>query len=601
MKIEIEKTWKDKLGSTKFDPQNTKDKFYVLSMFPYPSGNLHMGHVRVYTISDTMARFYRLNGKNVLHPMGFDAFGLPAENAAIQRGIPADAWTFSNIETMKEQLDTLGCSFDWDREFATCHPEYYKWTQKLFLMMFEDGLVYQKEALVNWDPVDCTVLADEQVDSNGCSWRSGAKVEKKLLNQWFVKTTRFAKSLLDGLSDPILEDWKDIIKIQKHWIGDCDGFNFDLLATDSSNRKLPITLWTKNPDHLKFLAFVAVKKSHVLNLENVDSGILSFKVHNPFSDSEVPVIVFEDVEFPAFHDVYLGVPALIESDEEIAQKFGIPFKKEYATDLEVARKEVLEKSRKLNIGGDYMVSSKLKDWLISRQRYWGTPIPIIHCKSCGAVPVPEKDLPVKLPDLHGNVGQPLSQNLDWLKTECPKCGNQEARRESDTMDTFVDSSWYFLRYLDPKNPKEIVDPKLSQTLMPVDLYIGGKEHATLHLYYARFVSHFLNQQKYLSHPEPFKRLLVQGMVMGRSFRLKGSGKYLKEDEVDIIDSKKNKAVEKSSGKPVIVMWEKMSKSKLNGVDPVDVIGELGCDTTRLIMLADVAPTSSRNWSNNSWF
>lgn len=594
MKKEIEDYWREKLGEKRFDSNNTKDKFYVLSMFPYPSGFLHMGHVRVYTISDAIARFYRLNGKNVFHPMGWDAFGLPAENAAIQRQIPADEWTKVNIAHMKKQLSELGCSFDWQAELATCDPSYYKWTQKLFLMLFNEGLAYQREATVNWDPVDKTVLADEQVDVNGCSWRSGAKVEKKLLRQWFIRTTKFSEQLLAGLDDSTLQDWRDIVKLQKHWIGECDGWNFDLKV---GNRL--ITVWSNKPQDLIYAGFIAIKKDHWLNAEKIEEGLLDVMVKNPFG-SDLPVLVTEDVEFPAFNDVYIGVPAKNDADFEFAQKHLIRIESNLPIEeFEEDQKWVLEKAQDLGIGGDCKVSSKLKDWLISRQRFWGTPIPIVHCSSCGAVPVKDENLPVKLPEFDGKIGQPLLQNDEWLKCKCPKCGGN-ARRESDTMDTFVDSSWYFLRYLDAQNSSELTNKKLAQSMMPVDIYIGGKEHAVLHLYYARFINHFLHQKDFVRHPEPFKRLLVQGMVMGKSYRVKGSGKYLKEDEVEIVDVKKGKAVEKSSGKSVAVMYEKMSKSKFNGVDPVEVINTYGCDTTRLFMLGDVAPTSHRNWSDSTF-
>lgn len=593
MKKSIENFWRDKLSFKKFDPKNAKDKFYVLSMFPYPSGNLHMGHVRVYTISDAIARFYRLNGKNVFHPMGWDAFGLPAENAAIQRKLAADDWTKQNIKHMKDQLTQLGCSFDWQAELTTCDPSYYKWTQKLFLMLYEAGLVYQREATVNWDPVDNTVLAHEQVDANGCSWRSGAKVEKKLLKQWFVKTTKFSEQLLKGLDDPILQDWRDIVKLQKHWIGECEGYNFELKVNGTSeNGVKSITVWSKTPEDLIHAGFIAIKKDHLLNENKIGEGRLDVRVKNPFG-ADLQVVVTQDVEFPPFNDVYVGVPAKKTSDFDVAVKYDTRIESMPLEEFEEDQQWVLDKARDLEIGGDFKVSSKLKDWLISRQRYWGTPIPIVHCPACGTVPVKEQDLPVTLPA----VVKPLRENEDWLKCSCPKCGSADARRESDTMDTFVDSSWYFLRYLDAKNQSEIANKAVTREMMPVDVYIGGKEHAELHLYYARFINHFLHQQGFVKHPEPFKRLLVQGMVKGKSYRVKETGQYLKENEVEVIDAKKGKAVEKSTGKAVTVLWEKMSKSKFNGVDPGDVINEHGCDTMRLIMLADVAPTSHRNWSD----
>lgn len=541
---------------------------------------------------DAMARFYRLNGKNVFHPMGWDSFGLPAENAAIQRNIPAEDWTKQNIEHMKKQLTELGCSFDWQAELATCDPSYYKWTQKLFLMLFKENLVYQREATVNWDPVDLTVLADEQVDANGCSWRSGAKVEKKLLKQWFIRTTKLSQQLLHGLDDPILQDWRDIVKLQKHWIGECDGWHFELKAGGRN-----VTIWSKKPQDFIHAGFVAIKKENFLNENNIDEGLLDIVMKNPFG-RDLPIVVTNDVEFPPFNDFYLGVPTKIEADYEVAVKYDVRIETMLPLEeFEEDQQWVLEKAQDLGIGGDYKVSSKLRDWLISRQRFWGTPIPIIHCSSCGPVAVNDKELPVKLPDMKGNIGKPLRDDVDWLKCSCPKCGSADARRESDTMDTFVDSSWYYLRYLDAQNQIDIADKKITQSMMPVDIYIGGKEHAVLHLYYARFMNHFLNQQGYVNHPEPFKRLLVQGMVMGKSYRLKGTGQYLKESEVEVVDAKKGKAIEKSSGKPVIMLWEKMSKSKFNGVDPAEVINEYGCDTIRLISLADVAPTSHRNWSD----
>uniref|UniRef100_A0A8D8CCV3 leucine--tRNA ligase n=1 Tax=Culex pipiens TaxID=7175 RepID=A0A8D8CCV3_CULPI len=588
MKLDMERKWHSNLGDARFDPASEAPKRYVLAMFPYPSGNLHMGHVRVYTISDAMARFYRLNGANVLHPMGWDAFGLPAENAAIQRGIPADRWTKQNIGQMREQLEMLQFSFNWGREFATCDPEYYRWTQKLFLMLFEDGLAYQKEAMVNWDPVDETVLADEQVDDNGCSWRSGAKVEKKVLRQWFIKTTRFAKSLLDGLSDPTLEDWKDIIKLQKHWIGDCDGYTFELKVV-GEERRIPI--WSQDPKHLKEALFVAISPENLLNSSKIGEGKLPLTLENPISGRPLPVIVTENVKFPEGNDFYLGV-ASVEEDRQLAESFQLSTN--VSTPEDSSNEDILQQAKTHNLGA-YPVSSKLRDWLISRQRFWGTPIPIVHCPSCGTVPVPDSQLPIELP--LDSVGIPLAQNAQWLATTCPKCQSPHAKRESDTMDTFVDSSWYFLRFLDPNNKQDLFSPKLAHRLMPVDLYVGGKEHAVLHMYYARFMNHYLHSKRLIASSEPFKRLLVQGMVMGRSFRLKGSGKYIPAAEVDLVDEKKNKAVERATGAPVVALWEKMSKSKLNGVDPLDVLREHGCDTLRLIMLADVAPTSHRNWSD----
>lgn len=429
------------------------------------------------------------------------------------------------------------------------------------------------------------------MDANGCSWRSGAKVEKKLLKQWFIKTTRFAKSLLDGLDDTSLEDWRDIIKLQKHWIGQCDGYSFDLQVNygqdnTTDTRLKTVTLWTDRAADLREAAFVVVKAEHVLAKLSTEQGsVLNVHIENPFSIDEarmMPVIVSDEVEFPAGCDAYLGVPARRDVDRSLADQFGISYSKVVSDTSD--GDQVLAKARQLNIGG-YSVSSKLRDWLISRQRTWGTPIPIVHCKSCGPIPHAESSLPVVL-------GSPT-------QTPCPACGDPDAHRETDTMDTFVDSSWYFLRYTDPHNTTEIFHKDRAAQLTPVDLYVGGKEHAVLHLYYARFISHFLHNIGLVPHPEPFRRLLVQGMVMGRSFRVKGSGKYVKADEVKVVNAKKNQAEELATGDPVVMMWEKMSKSKHNGVEPAEVIREHGTDTLRLIMLGDVAPTSHRNWSDAS--
>lgn len=592
-KVQIESHWREHINKIHFDPLKACDKFYVLSMFPYPSGNLHMGHVRVYTISDAMARFHRMNGKNVFHPIGWDAFGLPAENAAIERKIEPAIWTKQNIAQMKTQLQSLGCSFDWAHELSTCDEKYYRWTQQLFLMLYKDGLVYQKEALVNWDPVDKTVLADEQVDSNGCSWRSGAKVQKKLLKQWFIKTTKFAKSLLEGLDDPILQDWRDIINLQKHWIGECNGYDFHLklLSDDSAHDSHSLRIWTTNPEYLLDPnAFVVIKSDHYLTkFPNI------YQLENPFTGKAMKIICHDDVFFPDFCDVYFAAPNLCQRDMDLANFLSMPTEK-YSPDMNTIRenrKYVLSRAQKLNIGG-YPVSSKLQDWLISRQRFWGTPIPIINCDSCGPVPVEERELPVLLPEKNP------ANEFEEKFVRCPKCGNEEAKRETDTMDTFVDSSWYFARFLDPNNIHEIFNKNLAKKCMPVDLYIGGKEHAVLHLYYARFINHFLYSKGWVPHPEPFTRLLVQGMVKGRSFRVQSSGKYLKESEVEILDAKRNKAIEKSTGERVVIAWEKMSKSKMNGVEPTEMISQYGCDTTRLIILADVAPMSHRNWSTTTF-
>ncbi|XP_078034011.1 leucyl-tRNA synthetase, mitochondrial [Augochlora pura] len=607
-KKDIETYWKDKINLFKYEETNTtKERFYVLSMFPYPSGLLHMGHVRVYTISDAITRFYRMKGYNVLHPMGWDAFGLPAENAAYEQQLDPIEWTYDNITKMRNQLKLLNYGFDWDREITTCDPEYYRWTQDLFLKLFEKGLIYQKEAFVNWDPVDQTVLADEQVDANNCSWRSGAKVEKKLLKQWYIKTTPFAKPLLEGLNDSILKGWRDIKKIQQNWIGECNGISFELqLMSNIPNFPKTLNVWTENPEFIEYAKFIAISPKSLLNrpeyCTQVQEGIqiMDVEVLNPFNGKQLPVYVTDKVKFQPYRDTYLGIPSASMDDYQFSEAVGIEFLRHSIRSYEQQQQKILEvlsKAKQWNIGGD-PISSKLQDWPISRQRYWGTPIPIIHCSKCGIQPVPHDQLPVILPKItfsFSNKKLSLLDAKDWLSTSCPKCGEQ-AIRESDTMDTFVDSSWYFLRYIDPKNTKEMFSVDKVKTIFPVDLYVGGKEHALLHLYYARFMSHFLHSERLIPSPEPFKQLLVQGMVMGKTFQQMDTLKYLKSDEVE----KQGKQwVEKDTNKPVIVSWEKMSKSKHNGVDPLELLDKYGIDTTRLLILADVAPTSSRHWSDDT--
>ncbi|XP_077285543.1 leucyl-tRNA synthetase, mitochondrial [Arctopsyche grandis] len=609
-KINIERYWKDYvLNANKISVENGK-KCYILSMFPYPSGNLHMGHVRVYAISDSIARFKKMIGMNVIHPMGWDAFGLPAENAAIEREVQPCDWTRQNINKMKEQLLCLGCDFDWDREINTSDASYYKWTQYLFLELYNAGLAYKKEAFVNWDPVDQTVLAEEQVDARGHSWRSGAKVEKRLLNQWFIKTTRFAKQLYDGLGDPGLLGWKDIIQLQKHWIGECNGISIDFsLCYDKQPLQYikVLTGWTDKPESLLCAKFLAVphtsflNKKDLISQENDNFKRLWVTATNPITNENLPIFITNQIMFAEGCNAHIGCPELNETDEYFASIASLPnnnksFNIASESQLKVIRQKVCETAQLKKVGG-YLVSSKLKDWLISRQRYWGTPIPIIYCKSCGQKPVTFENLPVTLP--HIKFAQSLKKGEEWISTHCPDCG-RDAIRETDTMDTFVDSSWYYFRYLDSGNTSAPFCSDLAWKNMPVDLYIGGKEHAVLHLYYARFISHFLHSIGKTPESEPFRRLLVQGMVKGKSYKIKHSQKYISESEVKIIDEKKGLAVTLDDNLPVEINWEKMSKSKYNGVNPSEVFSEYGCDTTRLLMLADVAPTSHRNWSTQTF-
>uniref|UniRef100_A0A8C9Y508 leucine--tRNA ligase n=1 Tax=Sander lucioperca TaxID=283035 RepID=A0A8C9Y508_SANLU len=516
-------------------------KFYVLSMFPYPSGRLHMGHVRVYTISDTIGHFQRMRGHQVLNPMGWDAFGLPAENAAIERGLDPEEWTKSNIQSMREQLDSLGLCFNWDREVTTCLPDYYRWTQYLFIKLFEAGLAYQKEAVVNWDPVDQTVLADEQVDENGRSWRSGALVEQKLLTQWFIKTTNYAKPLLDALED--LPEWYGVKAMQGNWIGECTGCYFDFkLKVDGEDTGETLSAYSSSPETVFGAAYLAILPSHRLlhgsssvrsALEKVfqpgRDSLTKVTACNLFTGHEVPLVISHKEAFDGYLDTVIGELLVCTCVGGFHSHLEIVA----GLTREQAFDSITQKAREQKIGG-HLTSSKLRDWLISRQRYWGTPIPVVHCGSCGPVAVPEEQLPVtlpKLPSLKGKGASPLEAAHDWVNCKCPRCKGP-ARRETDTMDTFVDSAWYYFRYTDPHNPDRPFERRLADHWLPVDVYIGGKEHAVMHLYYARFLCHFCKDQGLVAHREPFWKLLVQGLIKGQTFKQADSGQYLKREEID---------------------------------------------------------------------
>jgi len=557
-----------------------------------------MGHVRVYSISDTFAHYYRMLGYNVIHPMGWDAFGLPAENAAIDNGVSPETWTKTNIANMKQQLLELGYVFDWDREFATCDPQYYRWTQDLFVRMYEAGLVYQEESIVNWDPIDQTVLADEQVDPSGKSWRSGAVVEKKPLRQWFFRTTNFAKSLLDGLKDPVLNNWRYVIQAQENWIGDCCGTNIEYkVKIDGQISDKSVRVWTDKPEFMHGAQFILMHPDHILSdiVQDNTSALC------PITNREIPISVTSDIQFSRGSQTLLGLPCVNETHKNILSERKVRFARDVPnTVLAYNREDILKILQEKGIGG-HLTSSNLKDWLISRQRYWGTPIPIVHCDTCGHVPVPRDQLPVKLPRITGDTlassrgPSPMLQCEDWVNTTCPKCGGP-AKRETDTMDTFVDSSWYFLRYLDSQNDKEPFSADSAKN-MPVDLYIGGLEHAYLHLYFARFFMHFLHSVNMVECKEPFVNLITQGMVKSRSYRLKGSQKYIKPSDVY---SEGGKFFQNETKLPVVTEWEKMSKSKYNGVDPQEMIDKYGCDTVRLMMLCNVGPSSDRNWDEDTY-
>uniref|UniRef100_A0A7N8YL47 leucine--tRNA ligase n=1 Tax=Mastacembelus armatus TaxID=205130 RepID=A0A7N8YL47_9TELE len=600
----LEKWWHPRIMA---EWRKDKKKFYVLSMFPYPSGRLHMGHVRVYTISDTISHFQRMRGHQVLNPMGWDAFGLPAENAAIERGLDPDEWTKSNIVSMREQLDSLGLCFNWDREVTTCLPDYYKWTQYLFIKLFEAGLAYQKEAVVNWDPVDQTVLADEQVDENGRSWRSGALVEQKMLKQWFIKTTNYAKPLLDALAE--LPEWYGVKGMQANWIGACTGCYFDFkLKVNGEDTGESLSAYSFHPETVFGAAYLAILPSHRLLHGSSSVRSVLQKAFQPGRGERLSASLLLLIEatfrFFSYHPdcseedlsvaraLNLSWTTVLNSHEDGTQTL-INSEEFSGLTREQAFDSITQKAQEKKVGG-YLTSSKLRDWLISRQRYWGTPIPVVHCGSCGPVGVPVEELPVtlpKLPSLTGKGASPLEAAHDWVNCKCPRCKGP-ARRETDTMDTFVDSAWYYFRYTDPHNPDRPFERHLADHWLPVDVYIGGKEHAVMHLYYARFLCHFCRDQGLVAHREPFWKLLVQGLIKGQTFKLANSGQYLKREEIDFT----GKEPVALGGGRVEVTWEKMSKSKHNGLDPQEVVQQYGVDTVRLYTLYAAPPEQDILWN-----
>ena len=647
---EIEQKWQQQWQESGIDktPENEQlPKFYALSMFPYPSGNLHMGHVRNYVITDVIARLKRMQGYRVLHPMGWDAFGLPAENAAIDRGIPPAKWTFQNIDQMRSQLKQLGLSIDWDREVATCAPDYYQWTQWLFLQFLDAGLAYQKEAAVNWDPIDQTVLANEQVDNEGRSWRSGAIVERKLLKQWFFKITDYAEKLLQDLDR--LEGWPERVKtMQANWIGKSVGAYLEFPVVDRDDK---IAVFTTRPDTVYGVTYVVLAPEHPLTpkvttpeqkeaveafIEEIKGeteiertaedkpkrGILTGgKAINPFNGEEVPILIADYVLYEYGTGAVMGVPAHDVRDFKFATEKGLPIKTVIVPEgsnadepLEAAYTEpgtivnseqfdgtpsvegkakIIEYAERKGYG-KARIQYRLRDWLISRQRYWGCPIPVIHCDDCGTVPVPDKDLPVELPEsieLSGRGGSPLAQLDSWINIDCPRCG-KAAKRETDTMDTFIDSSWYFLRYSDANNSDRVFEVDKVNDWMPVDQYVGGIEHAILHLLYSRFFTKVLRDRGLLNFDEPFKRLLTQGMVQGLTYKNPQTNKYIPSAVVD-----RNSPVDPETGDKLDVFYEKMSKSKYNGVAPEDVIAQYGVDTARMFAMFKAPPEKDLEWDD----
>ncbi len=633
---------------------STRPKYYVLEMFPYPSGNIHMGHVRNYTLGDVVARSKRAQGYNVLHPMGWDAFGLPAENAAIQNNSHPKTWTLANIETMREQLKLIGLSYDWSRELATCLPEYYRHEQLFFLKFLENGLAYRKEAEVNWDPVDNTVLANEQV-IDGRGWRSGAVVERRKLSQWFLRISDFADDLLAGLGT--LREWPDKVRLmQERWIGKSQGATLKLKI---KNKPLGIDnyleIYTTRPDTIFGMSFCAIAAGHPVaqKLAENNSQIAGFiaecnalgtseeaiekadkkgfdtglKIIHPFNGAEVPLYIANFVLMDYGTGAIFGCPAHDQRDFDFATKYGLPIlpvisgyeslpftgdgtliNSDFLNGLDVsgAKKAAIGELERIGAGKE-KINYRLRDWGISRQRYWGCPIPIIHCNTCGIVPVPEQNLPVELPHdvTFDKPGNPLEHHPTWKHVNCPGCGGK-ARRETDTFDTFFESSWYYFRYatLPSSSPLE---PESLKYWLPVDCYIGGIEHAVLHLLYSRFFTRALQKCGMVNLSEPFKRLETQGMISHETYK-NSEGKWLSPDEIGTQEEKKSpnpesripnpKLVELKTGLPVTVgRIEKMSKSKKNTIDPRHIITTYGVDAARLFMLSDSPPERDLEWTD----
>jgi leucyl-tRNA synthetase len=634
----------DKAQTFRADSNSDKPKSYVLEMFPYPSGRIHIGHVRNYTMGDVLARYKKATGHEVLHPMGWDAFGMPAENAAMEKGVHPGGWTRDNIEHMKAQLKRLGFALDWSRELATCEPDYYGHEQALFIDLYEAGLVYRKESEVNWDPVDMTVLANEQV-IDGKGWRSGAEVEKRKLSQWFLKITDFAEDLLEGLGS--LENWPDKVRLmQENWIGKSKGleFSFDL----SNGDKLPV--YTTRPDTIFGASFVAVAADHPLaqgidsddardfialckkggttaaELETAeklgfDTGITA---KHPFTGADLPVYIANFVLMDYGTGAIMAVPGHDQRDFEFANKYGLPIPRVVASSVdeagkgfdgeaeagegvlvnsdfldgmsvEDAKREIIRRIEDQGRGSGKTVW-RLRDWGVSRQRYWGTPIPFIHCEKCGVVPAPKDSLPITLPEDvdFQTPGNPLLRHPTWKHVDCPKCGGK-AERETDTLDTFVDSSWYFLRFASQPADKPFDKDEIAKWL-PVEQYIGGIEHAILHLLYARFWTRALAHMGQIDVTEPFASLFTQGMVTHETYSRKDGSKtlYFAPDE---ISREAERALLKADGDEVeIGRVIKMSKSKKNVVDPDTIIDTYGADAVRWFMLSDSPPERDLPWS-----
>ena len=659
----VQAQWADNNAFAAND-NSDKPKYYCLSMFPYPSGKLHMGHVRNYTIGDVLARFKKMQGFNVLQPMGWDAFGLPAENAAMKNNVPPAAWTYSNIAYMKKQLQSLGLAIDWQREVTTCKPDYYRWEQWLFTRLFQKGIIYKKSGIVNWDPVDNTVLANEQV-IDGKGWRSGAVVEKREIPMYYFKITAYAEQLLTDLDQ--LDGWPEQVKtMQRNWIGKSFGadiiFDYD---QDSIGQTGQLKVYSTRPDTLMGATYVAVAAEHPLatlaaeknptlqdfiaeckagSVAEADMATMEkkgvatgFYVTHPLTGDKLPVWIANYVLWGYGEGAVMAVPAHDERDFEFAHKYQLTIKQVYqsTTGAEFnvdtwqdwyANKD--DSIRSINNGkydglsftaafdaivadleatqhGTRKTQFRLRDWGISRQRYWGCPIPIIHCPSCGDVPVPDHQLPVVLPEdvVPDGGASPLKRLPEFYQTTCPSCGGA-ATRETDTMDTFVESSWYYARYASPQCETGMVDPQAANTWLPVDQYIGGIEHAILHLLYARFFHKLMRDEGLVQGDEPFKRLLTQGMVLADTYyREMPDGKKDWFNPADVALEKDDKgrainAILTTDNQPVLIGgMEKMSKSKNNGVDPQALIDQYGADTARLFMMFASPPDQSLEWSD----
>ena len=643
----------NKSFEAKEDP--SRPKYYVLEMFPYPSGRIHMGHVRNYTMGDVIARFRRALGYNVLHPMGWDAFGMPAENAAIDRGVHPKSWTYDNIATMKRQLQSMGLALDWSREIATCDPSYYRHEQAMFIDFMKAGLVERKVSMVNWDPVDHTVLANEQV-IDGRGWRSGALVEKRELAQWFLKITAYSDELLSALDG--LAKWPEKVRLmQKNWIGRSEGMRFSFALEDEAGKLLDerLTVYTTRHDTIFGASFCAISADHDLakRLSENNEGLAAFRrevaalgtseetieraekkghalglyARHPFRPGvRLPVYAANFVLMGYGEGAIFGCPAHDQRDLDFARKYGLPvipvvapkgtdpatfevgseayvekegdntvlINSEFLDGMSVpeAKQDIASRMEKMGIG-ERKVNFRLRDWGVSRQRYWGCPIPVIHCASCGIVPVPKQQLPVTLPEdvTFDKPGNPLEHHPTWKHVDCPSCG-KPARRETDTFDTFIDSSWYYARFCSP-GADEPVNKDAAKYWMGVDQYIGGVEHAILHLLYSRFYARAMTATGHLAIKEPFESLFTQGMVIHETFRTLTGEWVFPSDAVN----QDGKWVHAKTGEPLEVGGiEKMSKSKKNVVDPDDIIARFGADTARWFMLSDTPPERDIEWT-----